>query len=271
MNAFSKVLADIFDNNTERRFDSAEAELEAIAKAKAGDEQATIALMYAYAHALNAATGQFRHAGGVWSEGKRNAHLTDDLRSIVVLGFMEAINAYDPEVHDRLAAVIKQYVVHHLSADLVDPIAFHVPQRTLTRFYSILRKANGDPIKGAALAPKFEMRVDTFMDVLAAVRTVNLELAEDEDDDTAMRAQWEAARPLWDRPEAEEDALLVEAAFSAVDDVEEQVCRLAYGFETYGDPVPDAEIGHRLGLSRQKTQRTRAAALGKMRQALAVA
>lgn len=270
MASFDKVLADIFDRNIERRFDSAEAEFEAIARAKAGDEQATVDLMYAYSHALNSALGQFRYAGGVWSEGKRNSHLTDDLRAIVTLGFVEAINAYDPEVHDRLAAVITQHIRHHLSADLVDPIAFHVPQRTLTRFYSILRKAEGDPIKGAALAPQHSMTVETFMDVLAAVRTVNLELATDEEDDSAVRAQWEAARPVWDRADAEDDALLVEAAFDAVDDVEEKVCRLAYGFETYGDPVADAEIAHQLGMTRPTVQRRRSGALNKMREALAV-
>lgn len=271
MTSFDKVLSDIFDRNIEHRFDSPEAELEAIALAKQGDEAATIALMFAYSHALNAAIGKFRHAGGVWSEGNRNPHVTDDLRSLVTIGFLEAVKAYDPEVHDRLAAVITQHVRHSLSADLVDPIAFHVPQRTLTRFYSILRAAGGDPVKGAVLAKNHSMTVETFMDVLAAVRTVNLELAGDEDDDSTMRAQWEAARPVWDRADAEEDALLVATAFDAVDEVEERVCRMAYGFETYGDPVPDVEIGHRLGMTRPTVQRRRASALGKMRQALAVA
>ncbi|UIW13527.1 DNA binding protein [Arthrobacter phage Lizalica] len=267
--SFNKVLADIFDRNVERRFESVEEEVQAIELAKKGDEKATIALMYAYSHALNAAIGQFRYAGGVWADGKRGAHMTEDLRSLVTLGFLEAVNAYDPEVHHRLAAIITQHVREHLSADLVGPVAFTVPQRTLTRFYSILRKAGGDPVKGAAIAKDHSMTVETFMDVLAAVRTVNLDIASDSEDDSAMLAQWEAARPVWDRSDAEEDTVLVETAFAAVDDVEESVCRLAYGFESYGDPVPDIEIGHRLGMTRPTVQRRRSSALGKMRKALA--
>ncbi|URQ05032.1 DNA binding protein [Arthrobacter phage Iter] len=267
--SFDKVLADIFDRNIERRFESIDAEVEAIALAKKGDEAATIALMYAYSHALNAAIGQFRRAGGVWAEGVRSPHMGDDLRSLVTLGFLEAVAAYDPEVHHRLAAIITQHVRERLSADLVGPVAFTVPQRTLTRFYSILRKAGGDPIKGAAIAKDHSMTVETFMDVLAAVRTVNLDLASDKEDDANMRAQWEAARPVWDRTDTEEDAVLVRAAFEAVDDTEAHVCRLAYGFETYGDPVPDIEIGHKLGMTRPTVQRRRSSALGKMREALA--
>lgn len=67
-----------------------------------------------------------------------------------------------------------------------------------------------------------------------------------------------------------EDRLLVEAAFAAVDDLEEEVCRLAYGFSDY-DPIPDSEVGYGLGLSRPKVQRVRASALGKMRDAAGVA
>lgn len=264
-----KVLTDIFVRNIEHRFESAEAEREAIAAAKLGDEAATIAIMYAYAPAMRNGMAHFRYAGGVWSEGFRADHLTQELRSLAVHGLIEAIHAFNPEVHHRLASIAAKRIIQEM-AELVGPVAFTVPTRTLTRFYSILRKADGDPVKAAAIATKHSMTVETFMDVLSAVRTTNLELASDEEDDSAMLARWEAARPVWSRTEdAAEDALLVEAAFDAVDDLEEEVCRLSYGFSDY-DPVPDAEIGHRLGFSRAKAQRTRSSALGKMRDALAV-
>lgn len=274
--ALDKVLSDIFDRNIERRFDSVEAEREAIAAAKAGDSEATVALLYAYAHALNKTVGRFRNAGGA----NATADHKEELRSLAVTGLYEAIHAFDPEAHDRLAAIVSQHLWHAVS-QLNGTIAFTVPQRTLTRFYSILRKANDNVYEAAALAPKYEMSRETFFSVLSAVRDVDsydgLTGADDEHGSATKGGQSAEgsrdidARPIWDNSAAEEDALLVAAAFDAVDDTEERVCRLAYGFETYGDPVADAEIGHKLGMTRPTVQRRRSSALGKMRQALAVA
>jgi DNA-directed RNA polymerase specialized sigma subunit len=255
------VLADIFDRNIERRFESVEVEVAAIASAKAGDEQAVIDLMYAYTFALNNALGKFRNAGG----GNRGAYgdSTEERRSLAVMGFMEAIHAFDPEKHTRLSAIVGVHLVQEIGS-MVGPIAFTVPQRTLTRFFSILRMADGDLAAGAKLAPEYSMTSETFQAVAEACRTTSHGIP------SAGDPTWETdVSPLWSRADKEEDDILVMAAFSAVDDLEGQVVSMAYGFDDY-DPIADAEVAHRMGLSRPKVQRVRSSALGKMREALGV-
>jgi DNA-directed RNA polymerase specialized sigma subunit len=265
---FDKVLTDIFDRNAKQVALSVEEEHAAIAAAKAGDNDAIVSLMYAYAPALRNAVASFAGAGGA-----NAAHQTadqEDLRSSATVGFLEAIKEFDPAQHNRLAAVVNGPLRKALANDLTSPVAFTIPHRTLSRFYEILRLADGNPFDGVRIAREHHMSPEVFLAILSAVRNVgSFEVATDTTDD---RAGHEVdAQPIWDNSLAEDDALLVEAAFEAVNDIEESVCRLAYGFETYGEPVPDIEIGHRLGLSRQKTQRTRSSALSKMRLALAVA
>jgi DNA-directed RNA polymerase specialized sigma subunit len=272
MNNFSTVLSDVFDRGIERGFESLDDERVAIAKAKLGDQDATLALIYAYAPRLRAVVGSYRYAGGVWAGDAHDPHMAGDLRMAAVEGFIEAIHAFDPDVHHRLAAVVGGYVVNSLATYLVSPVAVTVPARTLKRFYGILREADGDPVKGAALAPSREMKVETFLAVLDAVRSADFAVTEDDEDDEGdSRRSVSSASPVWDGRYADaEDRVLVEAAFRAVEPLEGDVTRLAYGFADY-DPVPDAEIGARMGLSRQKTQRLRSSALGKMREALGVA
>lgn len=259
--SFDKVLTDIFARNAERRFESVEAEREAIAAAKLGDNEATADLLYAYAPAIRNVVERFT------GEGHTSSPDDEELRSTALLGFVEAVAAFDPEKHVRLSAVVRVVLARVMREEYPSRDAFHVPARTLTRFYSILRQAEGNVYAAAALAPQYEMTKETFFAVLSAVRDVDSVDGAPSDDEGATDLGADNARPLWDATAAEEDAILVAAAFEAVDDLEKTVCELSYGFTDY-DPVPDAEIGHRLGLSRQKTQRTRSSALGKMRSAL---
>ncbi|CCQ44285.1 RNA polymerase sigma factor, sigma-70 family protein [Pseudarthrobacter siccitolerans] len=256
---------EIFNATAELRFESVEAEREAIAAAKQGDNAAMESLLRAYAFAIKSAVSRFR------AEGASATADEEDLRSSALLGFVEAVNTFDPDKHERLAAVVKNVLARTLREEYMTPTAFSVPDRTLTRFYGILRKAEGNVYEAAALAPQFDMSRETFFAVLSAVRNVDTLDGAPNSDDELHGDLTASARPLWDGAASDaEDAILIATAFEAVNDLEEEVCRLAYGFTEY-EPVPDAEIGHRLGLSRQKTQRTRSSALGKMRQALAVA
>ncbi|UVK63567.1 DNA binding protein [Arthrobacter phage Janeemi] len=268
--SFNKVLTDIFTRNAESRIVSAAEERDLIAAAKLGDNDATVALMYAYAPAIRNVVERFT------GEGHTTTPEDEELHATALLGFAEAIAAFDPEKHDRLSSVVRVVLARVMRDQYPGRDGFSVPARTLTRFYSILRKAEGNVYEAAALAPQYEMSRETFFAVLSAVRnTDSLDAAHALDDPTGSEGFFSGelsmnTRPLWDSSAAEEDALLVEAAFEAVDGVEESVCRLAYGFESYGDPVPDVEIGHRLGMTRPTVQRRRASALGKMREALAV-
>lgn len=263
VNALTSVMSEIFDRNVEHRFESAEEERAAIQAAKGGDSDAMVALMRAYAPAIRNAVSKFTGPDST-------AHDREELRSAVVLGFVEAVNAYDSATADRLAGLIKDVLARTLREEFLTPTAFAVPDRTLTRFYAILRQADGNVYEAAALAPSYEMKSATFLAVLSAVRNVNSLDQYPHGPDGEEAPIHASAVPLWDNAVAEEDADLVAAAFAAVDSLEEVVCRLAYAFTDY-DPVPDAEIGDRLGFSRAKAQRIRAGALGKMREALAVA
>lgn len=258
--SFSNVSSDIFDRNISVRIESAEDERATIAAAKDGDEEATLRLYYAYSHGLRSAVSSA--PSGVDPE---------DARQAALLGLLEAVKKFDLDDtrHDRLGPLVRVCSLDAIYA--TDPNAFTVPARTLNRFFSILAKADGNVYEAAALAPQHHMSREVFFSVLSAVRNVDgLEALQEGGDSDEGGSREVACAPLWDASDAEDDALLVAAAFDAVDEVEEEVCRLAYGFESYGDPVADVEIGHRLGMTRRVVQLRRSSALGKMREALAV-
>lgn len=273
MSSFDKTLSDIFDRRATTGTLPLKEEREAIHAARSGDQAATQKLLYAYAYALREASGMYRRAGGARADGHGDFGLVADLRMAAVEGFLDALYAFDLDgPHSRLAATVEGYVANSMSTTVVAPVAMNVPERTLKRFYSILRKADGDPVKGATLASQYSMTAETFASVLAAVRsTQSLDGPGDETGGSSDGPDRCDVQIVGQDYYADvEDKLLVEAAFAAVDDLEEAVCRLAYGFSDYG-PIPDAEVGHRLGLSRPKVQRVRASALRKMRNAVGIA
>ena len=268
MNYFS-TLTDIFDRGIDERLELAD-ERHLITLAQAGDETAKLRLMRAYAPALRNGVTWFTRAVPTIPQ---TADL-EDVRSQAVMGLLEAIDAFDPETHDRLAALAASYIRNAVAVAAGPIAAFTVPERTLKRFFGILRAADGDTVRAADIAPDYEMKRETFLAVLSAVRNVDsydaLTAGEDE------QGRGEGPRDVHAYPIAHdsiadvEDAVLVEVAFGAMDTFERDVVRLGYGFAEY-DTVPDAEIAARLGYSRPKIQRTRAGALVKARSALGVA
>lgn len=275
MDNFDKALCDIFDRRVTTGKLPLKKEREAIRAAKCGDEAATLTLLYAYACALRKVSGMYRHAGGARAVGPGDTGPAADRRMAAVEGFLEALYAFDLDgIHSRLGATIEGYVANSISTAGIAPVALNVPGRTLKRFYAIFRKADGDPIKGATLAPRYSMTAETFTSVLTALRsTQSLDGPGDHayvhgTGDGPARFEVQVCGP--DYCDDVENRLLVEAAFAAVDSLEASVCRLAYGFSD-DDPLPDSEVGHRLGLSRPKVQRVRASALGKMRSAVGLA
>jgi RNA polymerase sigma factor (sigma-70 family) len=264
MSALFTALTDVFQNGQGEKL-PLEAERAAILSAQAGDEEATISLVYAYAFALRMGVAQYRHAGGAGTAE------VDDLRQSALLGLLEAIHAFDPETHHRLAATIGGYIADAIAGSGAAPIALAVPERTLKRFYGILREAEGDVVRGAELAPSHAMTAETFRAVLEAVRNVTSYDAETtHEEDTRGASVTAGTATAVDSIAEVEDAILVANALEAIEGVEEDVVGLRYGFTEY-NPLSDAEIGERLELSRQKVQRTAMSALGKMRSRLGVA
>lgn len=237
-------------------------EIRAIQEAQAGDESAAETLLLAYGPAIRNAVSRFSDAMDA-----------DDLEASALLAFTETLASHDPERGERLAGRLVQILRDTIMKEATSGEAFSVPKRTLTRFYGILRAAEGDTSAARELAPSMGMSEANFDEVLTSVRSVDslqARLFGGDEDDTAEDL---LARPIESRVESSfsdvEDRLLVEVAFQAVDDEEARICELFYGFTEY-DPVPDGEIGHRLGLTRPTVQRRRSSALDKMRKATGV-
>lgn len=253
-----------------------------IADAKAGDDEATLRLLTLYGPALRSAVGRFK---GNVRDGQTSvyaddfgtaSHSIEDLRSTAVVAFLDVIAEHDPERSPRLAGAVSQRLTRALADEVTATSAFVIPERTLSRFFGILRNADGDVETALDSAPTYGMSRETFRDVLAAVQASSLDDVVEAA--TAQQERIEGARPIYSTtPIADaEDRILVEAAFSAVDDDEARICELAYGFrgtEDYapGEAVPDEAIAAVVGFSRPTVQRKRGKALGKMRKALGVA
>lgn len=273
MTAFETVLTDIFDRRADHGKLPLDEERAAILAARAGDDEALTRLMYAYAYTLRTAVVWFTRA-----LPEATPEQVEDVRSHAVMGFVQAIHKVDLGLVDRLASLAPKYVQEEVSKAASEVAKFTVPERTLKRFFGILREARGNISDAVILAPTREMKPETFLAVLSAVRNVESYDAYESGDDEGGESDGLEnllAHSIVFSPSAindAEDRILVEAAFRSVDTLEEDVCRLVYGFADY-DPVSDEEAGSRLSppMSRAKTQRTRTAALGKMRNALGVA
>lgn len=279
----SGLLSDVFDRGADERLD-VEDEKALLVAAKLGDETAKARLLIAYGPAIRSGVAWYVRS---LATAPRREDL-DDVRSQAVVGVLEAIEAHDPERSDRLAGIVASYVRNALATMAGDSAQLTIPERTLKRFSGILREAEGDVAKALELAPSHEMKPETFLAVLDAVRNVESLDGRLESFGDGTAAAWgkgdfaaggskdvgthgaSSITPGADAVADVEDRILVEAALKAVDDVERNVVALAYGFAEY-DTLPDAEIGARMGLSRAKVQRTRSGALGKMRSALGVA
>lgn len=251
---------------------SEEVEAATIVEAQAGSESAKEILIRAYGPALRSAVSRFGNGvrGGRTARGSRlEAGNTDldlaDLQSAAFVAFLEVIESHDATKSPRLAGRVSQYLQQRLAEEFSAAAAFTVPSRTLKRFYGVLKAADGDASVALAIAPEFGMGKDTFASVLAAVRgTDSLEGVEGTTGLGGATAVY-ATSPVADV----EDRMLVEHAFGAVTDDEARIVELAYGFTEY-EPVPDAEIAHRLSMTRPTVQRRRSSALGSMRKALGV-
>lgn len=231
-------------------------EVDLIRRAATGDEAASLRLLGAYIPTLRNGVGQYLRTLPA-----------EDARQAAIVGFLAAVRAFNPAASSRLASILRQHVAEALAQAAGDACGgFAVPERTLKRFFGILSRADGDPARGLALAPEFDMSASTFAAIWEAVNAKgSLDAALTAGGDEALAV---VGAVVLDREIADvEDRLMCRRAFGAVTDLEADVCRLYYGFTDY-DPQPDAEVGHRLGMGRVTTLRTRQRALGKMRVAL---
>lgn len=265
---FNQALTEVFDRKAERRISDPSVEREIIHRAKNGDESATLDLVYAYAPALRNAVKWFAKA----NPGSTQISDVEDVRSRAVMGLIEAIHAFDPEKHERLAAIASGYITDEVSQGASSVTGFTVPPRTLKRFFGILRRAEGNIYEAMGMCRQYDMDPETFLSVLSAVR--NVESYNDEGDhDGHDESRWvfEQAEPLWssDPVRDAEDKILVEAVFACRNDDNDlterqsQILLHAYGFKNYGEPQSDAAVGEAIGATRPTVQRDHKKALAK--------
>ncbi|GAA4981095.1 hypothetical protein [Actinopolymorpha pittospori] len=241
-------------------------ERDLLIRAQAGDEAATFTLIRAYLPALAAAVREF------WPMFQD----TEELRSVVLVGFLEAVQAWDPGgEYPRVAGIVRQYATDAASREAGQGVMSRIPERTLKRFLGILRRADGDPARGAELAPSLDMASATFTNIYRQFKSANVgapfmthygeESRREEAAETDAVAPW---GPTTDPLVGVEDRLLAATALGVLDETEAEVCRLAFGLGG-ADPLPDGKIAAQLGLSsRLKAQRVRQAAVAKMRAAV---
>lgn len=267
-------------------------EVELIARAKAGDESATLTLMSAYGRALRAA---LRNGG---ADGERSAvndraafgtsnASVEDGRQAAIVGFMEALHAHDPEQNPRLAGVLPGRLAEAIRGATVARSEFAIPARTLTRFFAVMEAAEWDLREALSVCQSFDMSPDTLLRIYLATGSESLEGRSADDEDGGPSASGHGETSLWDDGREAfadvEDAILVGMAFDAVDYEEEMVTRYYYGFETPNPLLSDAAVvqawseaafgpervaaGETI-ISRATAQRRRASALAAMREAL---
>lgn len=246
-----------------------EAELALIVAAQGGDQDAYVTLLRQYAHGLRGlAKSEYARAGGTVEH--------EETRANVLLAFAEALAKCDGST--RIAAHLKPSALK-VADDFHLVGGVSVPSRTRQRYFQALREtAPGESAEKTAA--KLGMSPDVFTAVQAAIAVGSFEFLSD-----AVTRQSEGSysgpgggnnadsHPAFrgiaeDRSYATVDqAADVARAFAAVDELTEGIIKDAYGFTEY-DELPDAEIAHRRGFSRQKVQRIRTAGLATMRVAL---
>ena len=276
---YTDLYSDLFDAKAaEERMDYAnptgdqlprEVEREKIALAQYGDQDATLALLKAYAPLL-------RRQASVHS-----ARLgTEEARSQAVLGLIEAIHSFDLDAHDGQLAGLAPKVVSRVMND-AEPDWQEVPvaPRTKRRYLDILKRADYDVDRAAEMAPEFDMSRATFLQIREALDVKHI------GDGQILLGQ--RAVPLWADPEDDrfgdiDDLMLADAALGAVQGFQRDVVEHYDGFET-GDPMRDAEVAQAISVrdlgeerveagesvtSRAKVERNRRTALGAMRSRL---
>ena len=197
----------------------------------------------------------------------------DEVQGTLMLGFVEAITAFNGEDHSTLAATLPHFLKRALSDIGVSASSFTIPSRSLSRWLSILRKADGNIYQAINMAPEYGMTRDTFLSINTALRQTNsLEAVM-----TAGEYITRSIHIQTDEPVGETDSMLAEMVFETKGDEndlserEASVLRYAYGYLTYGEALTDDAVGAHLGMSRPSVQRIRRAALDKAARRLGVA
>lgn len=259
---------------------SAEEEGALVLAAQAGDQDAALALVAQYGPAIRNALARI----------PGEALDPEDAAQEAAVAFLGLVQAHDPAT-GRLAGRVAVYLTEALQGAASATSGWAVPARTVKRFLAIRKAADGDLVKGAAIAPEHEMASARFLLLASVLSTGTLDDVNEGGIRHEGRNRADTATGLYGDASSAfahvEDTILVDGLLSLLDERETAIIRYAYGF----DAIPgidldeaksgaarsreegiavanDAAVARHLGLTRPTVQRTRAAALAKMREAL---
>lgn len=196
----------------------------------------------------------------------------DEIESALLLGFVEAVQDFDLEEHSILSITLPNHLKRALSEVGVVSASFTIPQRSLSRWLSIHRKAEGNIYAAMALAPTYSMSTETFMSIYTALRETNSLEAVLVGDAYVVKS----LHINTETPTGESDQDLANLIFDVrgddqdLTDREAVILRYAYGWMEYGRPLNDSELAEKFDMSRATAQRVRTTALAKARKRLGV-
>lgn len=253
---------ELFSSYIQTASNSVAEERELIGATKRGDNNACGALLTQYAPVIK------KYAAQAPKSVDR-----EEIQGALMLGFMEAVTAFNEVEHSNLAVILPNHLKRALTTVGVHSCSFTIPARSLSRWLGILKKADGDVWEGARIAPDSGMSRSTFLSIHSALRSTNSL-------DALLSAGpyvVHALRIQTQEPVGESDGELVGLVFSERGDDndlnqrEAEVLRRVYGWWTYGSMQTDDAVGVEMGLSRATVQRTRQGALEKARRRLGLA
>ncbi|QOP64280.1 RNA polymerase sigma factor [Microbacterium phage Quenya] len=216
-----------------------------IARAQAGDGDASWALLVQYRGILQKTANRVRA-----SVRGMTPEQVEDLQADLVLAAVEAVKGFEMDRFVRLAQVLPR-VLQSVATEVATSLS--VPSGTLDRWFKVWRAADQDYARAAELAPTMGMTADTFRAIQHALEHVDSEW---------VTVPWGAGVPT---PDAETHHL-AEYALSLLTPAEREVVELFYGFR--GELKTDEEVGLIRETSRISAFQTRQRALEKMRAGL---
>ena len=230
---------------------SAHREARLVRQAQAGRTRASAELLEAHEPFLRALVAPFP---------KRPSMGEEDLLQEARLGFLKAIESFDPDRPERLSTSARYLAAKSVREAVALGQDISVPDRTMARYLAAWEDRPADDYAGAleaATSGKHPMGADTFAAVYTALHG-SASLDEREWSAGGANPEKRNLHEVIPSPSGgSSGADLAHALMNSLhSDLHRTVVRYAYGLET-GERMPDAEVADALGLSRQKVQRLR--------------
>lgn len=233
-------------------------ELELISKAKAGDNEATQILLDQYEPALRAS---MRKTYGTLDR--------DEARSAAYSALIEAVWKFDPARHNRLATIIKITLTQELEYESKTKQTFTIPERSLSRYWNILRKADGNHNKAADIADQHGMTRSTWLSIHSSVTSTHLPQFSDTEQEPVYHSVFCTAQ---DPADFQQDTL--KTVFEFLEDENDltpeeiEVLGIHYGLLGVDCQKDYGHTSAELGLPRKEVIRLHTSAINKARRRL---